>query len=365
MKHLHLIAANPHPHLIAANTHAHLIRLPLKRLLACALIAAMLAGGTLCHHTYRQHLRAQAQAESPFIRWVDFNPSSAALTLALELDIASHTDVAAGNSTISVNWIDLLAYTAAKLGGNFRHYKAYTMQDAYTKLRDGVPLSELTAKLKHFAYYQEAFTAVLGGLVGAFEEEAPDGAGGTHWQSRYGLMAFSPIAKGFPYQDYDDFGVNRSYGYERRHLGHDMMGQVGTPIVAVEGGTVEALGWNQYGGWRIGIRSADGKRYYYYAHLRRNYPYVKWLQEGGTVQAGDVIGYLGRTGYSKTENVNNIEEPHLHFGLQLIFDESQREGDGEIWVDVYALTQFLAQHRSAVAKEEGGKEYWRIYEIRG
>ena len=36
-----------------------------------------------------------------------------------------------------------------------------------------------------------------------------------------------------------------------------MMGQVGTPVIAVESGYVEALGWNQYGGWRIGIRSFD------------------------------------------------------------------------------------------------------------
>ena len=42
------------------------------------------------------------------------------------------------------------------------------------------------------------------------------------------------------------------------------------------------------------------------------------------VQAGDVIGYLGRTGYSRKENANNIRTPHLHFGLQLIFDESQK-----------------------------------------
>ena len=38
-----------------------------------------------------------------------------------------------------------------------------------------------------------------------------------------------------------------------------MMGQVGTPVIAVESGYVEALGWNQYGGWRIGIRSFDKK----------------------------------------------------------------------------------------------------------
>lgn len=51
-----------------------------------------------------------------------------------------------------------------------------------------------------------------------------------------------------------------------------MMGQVGTPIISVESGYVEAIGWNPYGGWRIGIRSLDQKRYYYYAHLRKTTP---------------------------------------------------------------------------------------------
>ena len=38
------------------------------------------------------------------------------------------------------------------------------------------------------------------------------------------------------------------FGYARRHLGNDLMGGLGTPITAVEGGVVEAIGWNRYGG---------------------------------------------------------------------------------------------------------------------
>ena len=179
-----------------------------------------------------------------------------------------------------------------------------------------------------------------------------------------GLKAFSPIAKNFPYSDYSDFGAARDYGYRRQHLGHDFLGQTGTPIIAVESGTVEAIGWNQYGGWRLGIRSFDQKRYYYYAHLRKNYPYQSNLQEGSVVQAGDVIGYLGRTGYSATENTNNINESHLHFGIQLIFDESQKEGNNEIWINCYELAKFLRQHQSETQKVEGTKEWERIYGMR-
>jgi len=127
---------------------------------------------------------------------------------------------------------------------------------------------------------------------------------------------------------------------------------------------VEALGWNQYGGWRIGIRSFDKKRYYYYAHLRKNFPYNKSLEEGSIVKAGDVIGYLGRTGYSQKENTNNIHTSHLHFGLQLIFDESQKEGINEIWIDCYDLIRFLYRNRSETTKNLETKEWYRIYDMK-
>lgn len=139
---------------------------------------------------------------------------------------------------------------------------------------------------------------------------------------------------------------------------------IATPIIAVESGYVEVLGWNQYGGWRIGIRSFDKKRYYYYAHMRQNYPYHEALEEGSLVTAGDVIGYMGHTGYSATENVNNIETVHLHFGLELVFDESQKESDNEIWVDPYELVRFLYQNRSEVKKVGTTKEWQRVTGMR-
>lgn len=142
-----------------------------------------------------------------------------------------------------------------------------------------------------------------------------------------------------------------------------MMGSLGTPIVAVESGTVEALGWNQYGGWRIGIRSQDRKRYYYYAHLRKDAPYAEGLKEGDTVQAGQVIGFMGQTGYSTRENTNNIQTVHLHFGIQLIFEEYQKECNSEIWIDAYQITRFLERHRSSVIYDDTTGQWERIYEF--
>ena len=138
-----------------------------------------------------------------------------------------------------------------------------------------------------------------------------------------------------------------------------MMAATGTPVVAIESGTVEIMGWNQYGGWRVGIRSFDKKRYYYYAHLRKDKPFHESLSEGKVVNAGDVIGYVGRTGYSAHENVNNIETSHLHVGLELIFDESQKESNNEIWIDMYNITKLLAKNPSEVRRVEETKEYYR------
>ncbi|MBQ8592039.1 MAG: M23 family metallopeptidase [Lachnospiraceae bacterium] len=294
-----------------------------------------------------------------FIKWVDFKVSYEALCAAYEWDVATY------GQKIHIEWIPLLAYTAARNGGEFDKAALNDLQKAGERIASGeTSIDELTVDLKYYSYYLEAYEAVLGGFVGEYQIEAEQENGELIWEEKYGLKAFLPIAKGFPYQDYDDFGASRSYGYDRQHLGHDMMGQVGTPIVAVESGYVEALGWNQYGGWRIGIRSFDKKRYYYYAHLRQNFPYCKTLEEGSVVTAGDVIGYMGHTGYSIEENVNNIDTVHLHFGMQLIFDESQKESNNEIWIDCYALTKFLYKNRSLAQKDTETKEWYRVYQMK-
>ena len=292
----------------------------------------------------------------PYIRWVDFTPTYGILKKTLEMDVKSQTS----DSGVKLDWIELLAYLGAKYGGEYSCYKESDLTALVKKLNDGQKIEDLTADMKYYNYYHEAYTAVLAEFVGHYRVEVPLEDGTTEWRERYGLKVFSPVAKGYYYSDYDDFGAGRSYGYRRRHLGHDLMGGVGTPIVAIESGVVEELGWNQYGGWRIGIRSFDTKRYYYYAHLRKNRPYHADVKIGATVKAGDVIGYMGRTGYSVKENVNNIKQTHLHLGLQLIFDESQKEGNNEIWIDVYPLTKLLLSNKSAVAKDEN-KEYNRLY----
>ena len=280
------------------------------------------------------------------IRWVDFNVGYASLEYALEQDIAT------AEQEKHISWIDALALAACRTGGKCG---LSSVKKAVADLKgEQDPIEKLGEASKYYDYYHQAYTAALGGLVGNFSIFSEG-----QWKSQYGLKAFSPVAAGYGYSHCDDFGVSRSYGFHRKHLGNDLMGSLGTPIVAVEGGTVEAMGWNRYGGWRIGIRSADSKRYYYYAHLQKGHPFADGLQEGDTVQAGQLIGFMGRTGYSHKENTNNIETVHLHFGIQLVFDESQKECNSEIWIDAYDIVRLLSRHRASYRKTESGWE--RVY----
>lgn len=287
-------------------------------------------------------------AKAEPIKWVDFQIPTESLRYAMERDIGTFEEEQ------HLNWIDILAVAACRTGGKC---PLDSVKAAGRELKNRSHQEILGSLDKYYPYYHESYTAVLGGLVGSYAIEK-DG----QWLPAYGLKAFSPIAAGYDYGDCDDFGAGRSFGFKRKHLGHDMMGSLGTPIVAVEGGTVEAMGWNRYGGWRVGIRSFDNKRYYYYAHLRKDTPFAPGLEVGDTVNAGDLIGFMGRTGYSDTENTNNIETVHLHFGMELIFDESQKECNSEIWIDVYPIVQLLATHRSSLRKTETGWE--RIYPYR-
>lgn len=292
-------------------------------------------------------LTAGKSKNKDFIRYAEFNVTYYVLKKTMELDIETY------NKDKHFVWTDTLAYLAAKYGGDFSRYSEKDLTDYTERIRNGESAEKLSSDMKYYSYFRDVYTAVLGGMLGEFTETGKDGK----TVKKYGLKAYYPIAAGFALSEYDDFGASRSYGYKRKHLGHDIMCETGTPIICTEDGTVECIGWNQYGGWRIGIRSNDKKRYYYYAHLRQNRPYHSSIVSGGKVKAGQVIGYAGRTGYSVKENVNNIETPHLHFGLELVFDESQKESDNEIWIDLYALSLLLSEHKAKVVRDPETKEF--------
>ena len=103
----------------------------------------------------------------------------------------------------------------------------------------------------------------------------------------------------------DSFGAPRGAYVSGWHHGEDIFAPHGTPLVAVADGTLFSVGWNQYGGWRLWLRDDLGNQFYY-AHMSA---YSPLAVEGGRVRAGDVIGFMGRTGDAEHS------PPHVHFEI--------------------------------------------------
>jgi murein DD-endopeptidase MepM/ murein hydrolase activator NlpD len=84
------------------------------------------------------------------------------------------------------------------------------------------------------------------------------------------------------------------------------MEPLGTPIHAVDDGTIRKLFLSRAGGKTIYQFDSAGSYCYYYAHLDR---YAEDLREGMPVSRGQVIGYVGTTG----DALPNA--PQLHFAI--------------------------------------------------
>ncbi|GGQ65998.1 M23 family metallopeptidase [Couchioplanes azureus] len=92
----------------------------------------------------------------------------------------------------------------------------------------------------------------------------------------------------------EDYEFTAPYGvrFGKLHAGIDLAAPEGTPYKAVHGGTVTSAGYNGGYGYSITVKHDDGTEMIY-AHSRR-----LLVQAGDQVQAGQVIGEVGNTGYS-------------------------------------------------------------------
>lgn len=113
-------------------------------------------------------------------------------------------------------------------------------------------------------------------------------------------LNYSRISSGFSY--------NRRHpvlGRNMPHLGIDYAAPVGTPVWAAGDGTVVAMGNDQANGRYVRLRHTNREYETYYLHFSR---FARGLKVGAKVRQGEVIGYVGATGYATG--------PHLDFRVK-------------------------------------------------
>ena len=373
---------------------------------AAAVISVQLAVLTVLLVSF--WLNSRTSKETILLSKADKRQSSSQLPKALLpipgwlMEEAFRLDLNSCQSELPLSWIDLLSLLGASCEGDFSHVQSKDINALADSIRSGTSVEKLAETLPDWPWYRNAYDAVLGSLTGYFRQEIDaDGAPGAApvpqetasslgeaagslgetagslgeaagslgeaagslgeapdkvWVTKYGLKAFHPIAKDFPFVKAEGFAGSGLCGRKESHKGVDLTGQEGTPLIAAESGVIDSMGWDPENGWQLTLKSQDGKRLYLYGHLRKNYPFQSGLSKGSFVTAGDVIGYLGKTGNSAKENTDGTAVPHLHFALMLL-----SEPDSGIWIDAGELLSFLEMNQSQVKKAENPMEWTRIY----
>lgn len=119
-----------------------------------------------------------------------------------------------------------------------------------------------------------------------------------------------PVPTNYNYSYRSTWGDKRGFGGLRIHEGTDIFAGYGTPVKSTTYGVIEMMGWNLYGGWRIGIRDINNI-YHYYGHLSS---YSDDIEVGQAVKPGDILGSVGSTGYGPPGTSGKFP-PHLHYGM--------------------------------------------------
>ncbi|MDQ6759314.1 MAG: M23 family metallopeptidase, partial [Acidobacteriota bacterium] len=139
----------------------------------------------------------------------------------------------------------------------------------------------------------------------------------------------APIA-GLRQQDIQDtYKAGRANG--KPHEASDILAPRGTPVVAMEDGTIRKLFTSVPGGLTIYEFDPKQEFCYYYAHLDR---YAEGIVEGMEVKRGTVIGYVGTTGNAPANT------PHLHLAIYKV-GAAKRWWDG-VPINPYPVLKKLA-----------------------
>lgn len=205
---------------------------------------------------------------------------------------------------------------------------------------------ELYERIQELAAGQEDFGSLLTAVMlnGSFQPESADTEQTPYlrykseefyllkscYEAVWADLKYFPIPSGDIFYD-NTWLAPREYGGERLHEGTDLFGEVKAsgyyPVISMTDGIVEKIGWLPLGGYRIGIRAAHGG-YFYYAHLS---DYEKDFQTGEKVRAGDILGYMGNTGYGP-EGTKGQFPVHLHLGIYISTPSEEELSVNPYWI---------------------------------
>lgn len=127
------------------------------------------------------------------------------------------------------------------------------------------------------------------------------GGGNSGWDGTVNASGWTHPCPGY-------YGVTNEFGWAgswdgNYHNGIDLGASSGTPILSCAPGTVTYVGWYGSGGNAVIVSHGNGIRSIY-MHMSATAATV-----GQSVSAGNLIGYVGSTGYSTG--------PHLHFQIEI------------------------------------------------
>jgi murein DD-endopeptidase MepM/ murein hydrolase activator NlpD len=172
-------------------------------------------------------------------------------------------------------------------------------------------LFERVMREGQFAGYGDIHAAVLenaGRRLVGIRFVGPDGAPG--WFDERGRSLKRQFLKSpLPFEPritstFSGRRLHPLYGGYRAHLGVDYAAAVGTPVVAVAGGTVEVAGWSGDAGRMVAVRHSGGYETFY-LHLSS---FAAGVHPGAHVAQGQLIGRVGTSGASTG--------PHLDYRVK-------------------------------------------------
>jgi murein DD-endopeptidase MepM/ murein hydrolase activator NlpD len=152
----------------------------------------------------------------------------------------------------------------------------------------GITLGQTTRQLYRFATAE--------GTVDYYD---PERETGKRFLNRRPLQGGGTLRSRFGYR------IHPIFHTRKLHTGVDLAAKTGTPIYAAGDGVVEYHGWESGYGNKIEIKHVNGFETAY-AHMSR---YEPGIDVGTRVRQGQLIGYVGSTGYATG--------PHLHFEMKI------------------------------------------------